>query len=60
MPLNRGIRESADGGRPTGVADPDGEIARAYKAIARRAAAKLALRKKYFSAKFPNIVIQQN
>lgn len=60
VPLDRGIRESADGGRPTVVADPDGEIARAYKAIARRAAAKLALRKKDFSAKFPNIVIQQN
>ena len=60
VPLDRVIRENADGGRPTVVADPDGEIARSYKAIARRAAALLALRKKDFSAKFPNIVIQQN
>ena len=60
VPLDRGIRENADGGRPSVVADPDGEIARAYKAIARRTAALLALRKKDFSAKFPNIVIQQN
>ena len=60
VPLQRAIRENADGGRPTVVADPDGEVANAYKAIARRAAARLALRKKDFSAKFPNIVIQQN
>ncbi len=60
VPLERSIRESTDDGRPSVVADPDGESARAYKAIARRAAAMLALRKKDFSAKFPNIVIQQN
>ena len=60
VPLDRRIRESTDDGRPSVVAEPDGEIARAYKAIARRAAALLALRKKDFSAKFPNIVIQQN
>ncbi len=60
VPLQRAIRENADSGRPTVVADPDGEVANAYKAIARRAAARLALRKKDFSAKFPNIVIQQN
>lgn len=60
VPLQRAIREHADTGRPTVVADPEGAIAHIYKAIARRAAAKLALRKKDFSAKFPNIVIQQN
>ena len=60
VPLQRAIRENADGGRPSVVAEPDGAIARAYKAIARRAAAKLALRKKDYSAKFPSIVIQQN
>ncbi len=60
VPLERGIRENADNGRPSVVAEPDGDIARIYKAIARRAAARLALRKKDFSAKFPSIVIQQN
>ena len=54
------IRENVDGGKPTVVADPDGMIARNYKKIARNAAAKLAMRKKDFSSKFPNIVIQQN
>ncbi len=60
VPLDRSIREDADGGKPTVVADPDGKLAAAYKAIARKAAARLALRKKDFSSKFPNIVIQQN
>lgn len=60
VPLDRSIRESVDGGRPTLIADPDGKLARNYKLIARNATAKLAMRKKDFSAKFPNIVIQQN
>jgi len=60
VPLERAIRENADGGRPSVVADPDSEVAQAYKSIARRTAALLALRKKDFSDKFPNIVIQQN
>jgi ATP-binding protein involved in chromosome partitioning len=60
VPLDRSIRESVDGGRPTVVADPDSEISRNYKSIARTATAKLAMRKKDFSSKFPNIVIQQN
>jgi len=60
VPLVRSIREHADGGRPSVVAEPDGDIARAYKMIARRTAAMLALRKKDFSAKFPSIVVKQN
>jgi ATP-binding protein involved in chromosome partitioning len=42
LPLDIRIREQADGGRPTVVAEPDGRLAQAYKAIARRAAARLA------------------
>ena len=60
IPLDLSIRENADNGRPSVVADPDGPISQNYKAIARCASAKLAMRKKDFSAKFPNIVIQQN
>ena len=60
VPLDRSIRESVDGGQPTVVADPDSQITANYKVIARNTAAKLAMRKKDFSAKFPNIVIQQN
>jgi len=60
VPLDISIREGADGGKPTVVSAPDSAIAGKYKAIARKAAARLALRKKDYSAKFPNIVIQQN
>ena len=60
VPLDISIRENVDSGRPTVVSDPDGKISDNYKAIARRASARLALRKKDYSAKFPNIVIQQN
>lgn len=60
VPLHRSIRENVDDGRPTLVADPDGAISANYKLIARNVAAKLAMRKKDFSSKFPSIVIQQN
>jgi ATP-binding protein involved in chromosome partitioning len=42
LPLDGRIREQADGGKPTVVADPDGPVARAYLEIARRAAGRLA------------------
>ncbi|MEQ6342361.1 MAG: iron-sulfur cluster carrier protein ApbC [Gammaproteobacteria bacterium] len=58
LPLDIRIREDADGGRPTVVADPDGRIAQIYRDIARRVAAKLSLRGKDYAAKFPNIVVQ--
>jgi ATP-binding protein involved in chromosome partitioning len=47
------IREQADSGRPTVVADPDGEIAAIYKAVARTVAVKIAQKAKDFSSKFP-------
>ena len=49
-----------DGGKPTVVAEPESRPAQIYREIARRVAAKLSLRAKEFSAKFPNIVIQNN
>ncbi len=58
LPLDISIREYADGGKPTVVAEPDGKIAQAYIDIARRVSAKLALKSKDYSHKFPNIVIQ--
>ena len=60
IPLDGIIRENMDTGKPTVVADPDGAITETYKSIARKATAKLANRKKDYSAAFPNIVIQQN
>ncbi len=42
LPLDLRIREQADGGRPTVVAEPAGRLAQAYFDIARRAAGRLA------------------
>jgi len=58
LPLDIGIREQADSGKPTVVADPDGRIAEIYKQIARRVAVKIAEQQKDMSSKFPSIVIQ--
>ena len=60
LPLNLGIREQADSGRASVVAEPEGEIAGLYKAMARRIAVKIALRAKDFSSKFPTITISKN
>jgi len=46
LPLSISIREQVDGGNPSVVADPDGEIAQAYRMIARRAALGIALMEK--------------
>lgn len=58
LPLDINIRQQADSGRPTVAADPDSRAAEMYKAIARKMAAKLAMRARDYSGKFPNIVIQ--
>jgi ATP-binding protein involved in chromosome partitioning len=58
LPLDIRIREQTDSGRPTVVADPDGEIAKSYRQIARRVAVKIAERAKDMTGKFPSIVVQ--
>ena len=58
LPLDRAIREDADSGQPTVIKDPDGPVARRYREIARRVAAKLSLKAKDYSRAFPKIVIQ--
>ena len=60
LPLNMSIREQADSGRPTVVADPDGEIAAIYKAVARQVAVKIADKAKDFSSKFPTIKVSKD
>jgi len=60
LPLDIHIRQNADSGRPTVIADPDGRAAEIYKEIARKMSAKLALKSKDYSSKFPNIVVQNN
>jgi ATP-binding protein involved in chromosome partitioning len=58
LPLDESIREQADSGKPTVVADPDGKAAEIYRRIARRCAVKIAESQKDMSGKFPNIVVQ--
>ncbi len=58
LPLDIRIREHADSGKPTVVADPDGRVAEIYRRIARRVAVKIAEKQQDHSAAFPKIVIQ--
>ena len=60
LPLDIDIRINADGGHPSVAQDPDSPASVIYREIARRTAAKLSLKAKDYSAKFPNIVIQNN
>ncbi|MFT3777953.1 MAG: iron-sulfur cluster carrier protein ApbC [Ottowia sp.] len=60
LPLALTIREQADSGRPTVVADPDGEIAALYRGMARQVAVRIAARAKDFSGKFPSIKISRD
>ena len=58
IPLDIRIREDADSGRPTVVADPDGTVAMNYRSIARHMSGQLAARRRSYSDVFPSIVIQ--
>jgi ATP-binding protein involved in chromosome partitioning len=60
LPLTMSIREHADLGKPTVVADPDGQIAEIYKTIARKIAIKVAEKARDMSSKFPTIVVQND
>jgi ATP-binding protein involved in chromosome partitioning len=57
LPLDIRIREQTDSGRPTVVAEPDSDIARAYKAIARKVAIRIAGKAKDMSLKIPTIKV---
>jgi len=59
IPLDIGIREQADSGRPTVVAEPQSRIAEIYRRIARRVAIKIAEQQQDHSAVFPRIVVQK-
>jgi ATP-binding protein involved in chromosome partitioning len=58
LPLDIAIREQADSGRPSVIADPDGAVAQIYKAIARKVAVAVGQKAADFSARFPSIVVQ--
>ena len=58
LPLDINIRQNVDDGKPNVAIDPESQVSMIYRDIARRTAAKIALQGKDFTAKFPNIVIQ--
>jgi ATP-binding protein involved in chromosome partitioning len=58
LPLDMHIREQADSGMPTVIADPQGAAAASYREIARKAAAQLSLHARSKAIQFPKIVIQ--
>ncbi len=58
LPLNLSIREQADSGHPTVVADPDSPVAELYRGIARKVAIKVADKARDMTSKFPSIVVQ--
>jgi ATP-binding protein involved in chromosome partitioning len=58
LPLDIRIREDADGGAPTVVAEPDSARAKAYFLMARRTAARLATLNKDYSRAFPKITVE--
>ena len=60
LPLSRSIREQADAGTPTVVAEPEGEAAAIYKEVARKVAISVAQKAKDFSSKFPSITISKD
>jgi ATP-binding protein involved in chromosome partitioning len=58
LPLDIRIREDADGGTPTVVAEPGSARALAYLQMARRTAARLATFNKDYSTLFPKITVE--
>jgi len=60
LPLDIRIREQADSGTPTVVAEPDGAIAQAYRQIARKVAVRIAEKAKDMSLKMPSIKVSNS
>ncbi len=60
LPLDISIRENADSGHPSVVAEADSPIADRYRQIALTAAAKLAQRPRDQAGKFPRIVVEND
>ena len=60
IPLEMAIRELADSGTPTVVAQPDSETAKRYQSIALKIAGRLSAKKKDFTGSFPNIVVENS
>lgn len=60
LPLHMTIREQTDSGNPSTVAEPDSEVARRYRDIARRMSATLSQRARNLSSPIPSISISDD
>ncbi|ODS23416.1 ATP-binding protein [Candidatus Endobugula sertula] len=58
LPLARSIREYADNGKPTVVAEPDSEIAKQYRDIAQKAAVELWVQ--FYQNTVPDIMVSDD
>ena len=58
LPLDIKIREQADSGKPTVIAEPEGKISKIYLQMARRVAVKIAEMAQDHSTVFPKIVVK--
>ena len=59
LPLDINIRLQADGGQPSVIADPDGEVAGLYKSVARQVAVSVAGMAKDHSSKLSAISVSR-
>lgn len=60
LPLDVEIRSGLDQGRPVVAEHPESALAELYRSLARNAAARLALRAKDYSGRFPKIVVEND
>jgi ATP-binding protein involved in chromosome partitioning len=60
LPLDGRIRADTDEGKPTVIKDPDGPVARQFREVAKRLAAKLSLQARDYTQAFPKIMIQND
>ena len=59
LPLSMLIREQADGGKPTVIAEPDSQIAMVYQELARHVGARIVLQEAAMPA-MPNITVSDD
>ncbi|WP_166252549.1 iron-sulfur cluster carrier protein ApbC [Marinobacter salicampi] len=60
LPLHMTIREQTDSGNPSVVAEPDSEVARRYRDIARRVSATLSQRARNLSSPIPSFSVSDD
>ena len=60
LPLALSIREQADSGTPTVMAEPEGDVAATYKQMARQMAVELARRTRDATGKLPTITLSRD